>query len=394
MLASLFKDDETDMFRLDGYEQLSVEHGQFGSETAGVAIRAASPVGALALSAPAGEELWGYQLWVTEGAATVFRGPVHNAKLSSGGRGPAVEIAAEGHLQHALRRRCNWSPTKAVDSHTARPNTIAIEVIDAAIGAIAGPVAPTGYPGGVSRTDWGFSTTYAAGVATGMPTSVTWKQQAGKNVQDVVEELCQNYDMCPVLSRASTASYAINVAYPYRLVDRTASVVLTARRGNSTDFSWNTPYTLTTVARFAGAGSGAAQTDVFTTAGTPTYGTHEDQGTQPEGDLGVCVYGGAAMLRASAPLVTVETSVRNTTGLAFHLDYQWRDLVRVYDADCGRFADQVIVGWKLDAWAGGRGYRYELVLNEPRLSYMRLMAGKTGLPFGRSAGDRWRDTRG
>jgi hypothetical protein len=395
VVASLFTAGELDCYRIDGYEDLTVEHGQFGAATCQITIRPDSRVGDIAIAAPVGTELYGYQLWVAENGANVFRGPILDIGLTTSGNTSRIALTAENHLQHALRRRCNWTSDLAkMTTSSQAPNQSAIDIIDDAMGGVAGPVTPSGYPGGVTRTSWGHACTYSAGVAVGAPSSVIVSEQSGGNVQDVIEDMCLRYDMCPALRRTAAATYVIDIEYDHAGADLTDTVVLSANRGSLTDFSWQIPYTLTTVGRAAGAGAGTTQTDTYTATGTAIYGVYEDQITDPDADATACTETATALVRASSPLIVVEGTGLPTTNYRFKDDYQWRDTILVQDGTFGRYAEQTVIGWALRAWNGGRAYRYEIAINERRTDPLRLMAGKTGLPFGRSAGGRYREKSG
>jgi hypothetical protein len=156
---------------------------------------------------------------------------------------------------------------------------------------------------------------YRAGVAVGAPAAITFNQQGGGNLQDVIEELCQKANMCPNLRRTAAAVRYIDIEYPYERADKTGTVVLTRRRGTGSDFEMNVQYTLTTVARLAGAGSGAAQTPAWATTNVPQYGVHENQLTLPGVGAASAVQDATAMIRASTPLSSYKITPRDTTNV-------------------------------------------------------------------------------
>ena len=152
-------------------------------------------------------------------------------------------------------------------------------------------------------------------MAVGAPAAITFNQQGGGNLQDVIEGLCQKAAMCPNMRRTAAAVRYIDIEYPYERTDRTGTVVLTRRRGTGSDFEMNVPYTLTTVPRLAGSGSGATQTQAWATLGVGTYGVHENQMTLPGGGATAAVQDATAMIRASTPLSSYKITPRDTTNV-------------------------------------------------------------------------------
>ena len=308
-----------------------------------------------------------------------------------------VTLEVEGHLNAALRRRLVFSAslTDLAMPPTA-PNSIAVTLIDQCMGGGTGPIYPVGYPGGGGgplRTDF-LAQTYQAGLAVGAPVAVPYYAQPGKNLQDTIEDLCLRYDMCPVMQRAGPAVRRIDVQYPYEANDRTGTVVLTRLRGSLTAYEATVPYTLTTVARSAGAGSGATQVSVWQANNWPVYGVHEDQLTTPAGASGACTQDVQLILRASNPLIAYKVEVRDTANVKWGSDYFWRDGVLIYDDDYGQTIDQTIIAYTYEATNGGRAWSLQVELAERETAMLRYMAGRTGAPFGRSSGGKWKDTRG
>lgn len=376
------------------YGELQVEQERFGGQTLAISVRKDSRLVSLALGTAVGQECYGYSLGVYHRGQRLFLGPVREVGLKA--RPAYMDLTLEGHMQHALRRRQNWTSTGANGADTGRPNALAIQYIDRAMGGITGPVYPSGYPGGGAgplRTDYRYFT-YTAGVAVGLPTSITYEVQAGNNLQGVIEELCLRYDMCPVYTKLGALAGRIDVEYPYQRADLSSTICLTRLRGSVSSWEEAIPYGLTTVGRVAGAGSGATQVQSFATSGTATYGVYEDQATTPEATLTAAVNDTSLLTRAAAPLITYKIGVTDTANARFALDYGWRNTVAIYDPDWGRATEQLIVGFTYNASNGGRAWNAELTIQEPPASMLRHMAGKTGIPFGRSSGDRWRDNRG
>lgn len=388
---------ETQLSPVFDWQAVKVGRERFGAQTCEITVRRDHDLVNGALLAPGGL-FYGYGLWVFHDRWPIFQGPTLRATLKGGTdtHQAYVTIGLEGHLNHALRRRLNFSVNLTDVGMNLRANQIAINLIDAAMGGIAGPAYPTGYPGGGAgplRTD--FRTyTYRAGVPVGAPPIVWFNEQSGNNLQDVIEELCLRHDMCPVINRMSAATWSIDVQYPYRAADKTATIVLTRLRGTATGVETTVPYTLVTVARSAGAGSGSTQTQVWQTNNTALYGVYEDQLTTPNGPATACNVDVSAMIRASNPFIAYRVDARGTGQASFPRDYGWRDAVLVYDPDYGQTVSQTIIGFDYEATNGGRQWRVALQLNEGPTPTLRMMADKTGLPFGRSAGGRYRDNRG
>lgn len=376
------------------YGELEVEQERFGGQTLGISVRKDSRLASLALGVTVGQECYGYSLGVYHRGRTLFLGPVRDVGLKA--RPAYMDLTFDGHMQHALRRRQNWTATMADWSNTGRPNALAIQYIDNAMGGVAGPIYPSGYPGGGAgplRTDYRYFT-YTAGVAVGLPASITHETQAGNNLQGVIEELCLRYDMCPVYTQSGVLAGRIDVHYPYQLADLSSTICLTRLRGSVSSWEERIPYDLTTVGRVAGAGSGATQNQAFATSGTGTYGVYEDQVTTPAGTLTACTNDTSLLTRSASPLMSYKVGVVDTANARFAVDYGWRHTVAIYDPDWGRATEQLIVGFTYSASNGGRTWRVDLNVQEPPASMLRHMAGKTGIPFGRSSGDRWRDNRG
>lgn len=381
----------------DWDSSLKVTQDKYGPQSCDLTIRRDSRIGQLAVGAPAATVYLDYALWVFHGTTLLFSGPCLNPVLKGGGDtfSAFVDLTFHGHMNAALLRRMALTSNLgdiAVAVPTA-PNTVAITVIDNAMGVIAGPIYPTGYPGGVLRTNFG-PNVYRAGVAVGAPAPVLFNEQGGNNLQDVIEELCQKFNMCPAMRRTAAATRYIDVEYPYEKNDRTGTVVLTRRRGTAAGFEMSVPYTLTTVGRLAGAGSGAGQTQAWATAGVPTYGGHENQFTLPGAGAAASVQDAADMMRASSPLIPYKVVARDTSQVQWCRDYFWRDGVLVYDPDYGQTVDQTIVGYDYTSWNSGRAWQVELTLAERDASMLRHMAGRTGSPVYKGSGTRFLDNRG
>lgn len=392
----LYNGTESACWPVYDWETCQVKQSKYGQQTCDIAVRRDSVLGRQMIATTAAQIYLDYAIWVWHGATLLCSGPILNPELVAGADsfGAFVNIAAYGHLNAALLRRQNWTATNADFASGAPipPNQIAINVINNAMGVITGPVYPPGYPGGVVRTNFG-SNVYRAGVIVGAPAPVSVTEQSGNNAQDVIEELCQKFNMCPALRHTAPATRYIDIEYPYERNDRTGAVVLTRLRGTSVAFAMSVPYTLTTVARIAGSGGGATQTQSWATSGVATYGVHENQMTLPGGAASNTAQDAADMVRAATPQITYKVTARDTSQVQWCTDYFWRDGVLVYDADYGQTVDQTIVEYDYRAWNGGRAWEVDLTLGERAASTISHMASRTGQPFYKGAGTRFRDNR-
>jgi len=391
--AFLVEPDETAFHPLLDYASVTITQGQYGAMSASVTARAdASPVSTV-LAEAAGAEGYQWQLWVWHDSAILFRGPLVKFRAAhAGSDGSAyVGLESENHVAHALRRRVCWTSTKAdVAEALAAPNQILLNLIDDAMGGVAGPITPTSYPGGTARTDFK-NLTYSAGVVSGAPALVTYDIQNGSNLHDVAEDLCQLYDMVVTQNRNADATYSFDVQYPLEINDYSDTIWLTIRHGSAAAFSIDQPYTLVTVGRAAGAGAGATQTDTFTSSNVATYGVYEDQVSLPNGTSNAVAERATQIMRAATPQTAYEVVAVATGQAEFIADYKWRDKIRIYDPIWGKEADKTVLAYTYTATYGGRRWSADLVLGDTKTDLIRYALGKTGSPYGRSSGDIWRD---
>lgn len=390
---------EAKMYPLFSWDSLTVSYDQF-TATASLTVRQDHQIVGLGYAANSpSKAFFEHSLWVYYGATLLFWGPCIDLKLVGGAStsDSRVELQFEDHVQHALRRRMNWSQTQAYTKPaTAAPNAILLDLIDDAMGGVAGPVSPDDYPAGHTRDDFN-NWIYTAGAASGSPSNVDWSYQSGNNLLDVAVELCEKYDMIVTADRTAKATYNFNVEYPYQVNDKTGTIVLTPIRGTGTDWEVSYAHAYVNVARVGGDGEGASQTESWAhdNDSITDRGIYEDNATLPAGDADA-INSDSAWILADLKDARYEYATRPlyTTVARPFLDYNWRDKVMMYHPDYGHLVEQTIIGYKLDARNGGRSWTVDLTIDNKAMPVLRMMRDRVGGTPGRNSGGRWKDKNG
>lgn len=303
---------------------------------------------------------------------------------------PQITFTAETFCQHLASRRSNASTTKADVTYTDQAD----DIIRQAARNCNGSVSPTGYPGGVSRGDFGSGWTVAVQANTGSAATISVGEQEGGNVWGFMTHVAEKGDCFIWTAETSAGTWQYRVETPYLENDRSASIVLTAPAGSLAGYKlgYTTEDIVNTFA-IKGSGSGATQVKTWYNDATSTAarGVYEGDVTLPSasGSTYTDAEGATVLDRYGSPLATVEAQIRDTASarFVFHASstsgqYGMRDQVTVAVPQIATTLTAVVVGWKI-AQQGDSP-----VVTSTKLGDFRPSVGKQAALFGGFFGSR------
>lgn len=313
---------------------------------------------------------------------------------------PFATFTAETFTQHLPKRRSNNTATKA--SVTYADN--ADDIIRQSFRNANGSVSPSGYPGGVSRGDFG-DWTMAVQADIGAASSISLSEQDGNNVWLFATHVAEKGDCYIYSVETSAGTFNMRVDSPYQENDRSSSIVLTPAAGNVPDYtSSRTMLDLVNVASVRGDGAGASQVKGWQEDGpsVATRGVFEGESTVAGASSTTYTDTEAASIltRQGDPTDTIEVSVRSTSGARFvyHASaatgqYGMRDKVSVVLPQISTAATAIVRGWKIEQ--GGAGpIRESIKLGDLRASVGKAAAMFSGFPGVFASGSRFRTNSG
>jgi len=350
-----------------------------------------------------GWEQWSLDLYLRRTGVPIWSGPIVSSTLTPGPslRGaPTVTLLATTFLQHfATRRRYN-SATYADIATTDYPE----DIIRKAFRDACGDVVPTGYPGGLTRAEFGTGWTVdgAADVGTVSPTIALHEQEGGL-LLDTVRHIADKGDCYLYASETRAATWSLTTARPYQDTDTTSRFVLTPVRGSVTEWQLEkTVLDLLNVVGIKGDGSGAGQIKgyQYDAASVAARGVYEGEGTLPAASSTTYTDTEATRIVElhAEPHEAVEVALRDVTGAQFYgttsgQHYELRDLVRIDLPTVGAQVDAVVRGWTV-AQSGTGPFEATMKLGNLRLNALMQAVDVVGYVGPRLGGNRWRNNDG
>lgn len=312
---------------------------------------------------------------------------------------PSATFTAETFTQHLAKRRANNTTSKVDVLYTDNAD----DIIRQALRDCSGTITPTGYPVGVSRTDFG-DWTVAVEANTGTASSISVSEQDGKNVWLFVNHVADKGDCYIYTTESPAATFTYKVTSPYQGRDARA-VVLTPAAGSV--LSWSETRTildLVNVAAVKGDGDGATQVKGWqaTTSSITTRGVFESEATVPGASSTTYTdtEATAILAKQAEPTDTLEVEIRSTPGARFvyHTasttgEYGMRDLVTLAFPTISVAAEAIIRGWKIEQ-SGAGPIKESIIVGDIRPSVVKSAALRSGWPGPFSSGDYYRNNNG
>lgn len=349
-----------------------------------------------------GWEEWSFDVYIRR-SDPVWSGPIVSRSFTSGPSlhgDPTVTLTAVTFLQHFLSRRRNNSATYADVQTTDYPE----DIIRLAYRNACGDVTPTGYPGALTRDNFGTSWTVdgAADEGSASPTLAIHEQEGGL-LLDYVREVADKGDCYLYATETSAATWELTTERPYQDTDTTSQFVLTPARGSVT--AWATELSildLLNVVAIKGDGSGATQVKGYQTDATSTTarGIYEGEGTLPAASSTTYTDTEATRIieTNAEPHETVTLALRDVSGAQFYgttsgQHYEMRDLVRFYLPSVATTVDAVVRGWRLTQ-SGTGPFDASMTLGNFRMPELRQALSAVPTIGRRLTGNRWQNRDG
>lgn len=350
-----------------------------------------------------GWERWSFDVYIRGMTTPEWSGPIITRAFTAGPSlhgEPTVTFTAVTFCQHFLSRRRNNTATYADVATTDYPE----DLIRIAYRNACGDVTPTGYPGGVNRSDFGTGWTVdgAADVGTVSPTIAKFEQE-GNLLLDYCRDVADKGDCYLYASETSAATWSLTTARPYQDTDTTASFVLTPVRGSVT--SWRLEHTvadLINVAGIKGDGSNTGQVKGYQSDATSiaSRGVFEGEGTLPAASSTTYTDTEATRMVElyAEPTETIEIAARDVSGAQFYgqtagSTYGLRDLLRFYIPPIDTTVDAVLRGYRI-AQSGEGPVSVDLTLGNIRVPVHKQVFDGAGYMGRRLTGGRWRNNDG
>lgn len=398
--------DRATRWRIGQWSSLSVakeEHdaGTFAITAPSNAAWILSAVSESAFDVVSGWEEFSFDVYID--GTLEWSGPIVDRKTTPGAAGhawPYVTLTAETFTQHLPKRRANNTTDKSVSVSTDNAD----DIIRQALRNANGSVTPTGYPGGVSRADFG-SFTMAVQADTNSAASLAVSEQDGNNTWLFVTHVAEMGDCYIYTVETSAGTFNYRVDYPYQENDRTAAIVLTPAGGTVTDYASDRTLTdLVNVAAVKGSGNGATQVKGWQSDGTSiaARGVFEGEDTLPGASSSTYTDTEATSILdlQGNPIDTLDVSIRSTAAARFvyHAStstgqFGMRDQITVVLPQLATAATAIVRGWKIEQ-SGTGPFRESITLGDIRPSVGKAAALSTGWPGPFSAGGRRRNNSG
>lgn len=355
-------------------------------------------------------EFWSFDFYVNNFSSPAYSGPIVARGFTPGpalGCTPLATLTCETFWQHFTRRRANSTSANADAVNAA---VYPENIVRGAYRNALGTVTPTGYPGGVSRSDMSGTAAYwtvtgASDSGTSSPTLNVY-EQSGKSLQLYAVGVAEKGDLYLYASETSAATWQLTTSRPYSNKDATGNFVLTPYAGSITSYKLEqTLLELLNVVGMKGDGSNTGQVKGWREDGVGSvnaHGVYEGEATLPAASSTTYTNteaDGILNLQAD-PAERVTVSLRDVTGAAFNaIDagssafYTHRTQIRFYLPTIGATIDAIVRGWKASQ-SGTGDMVVEAQLGNLTASINKQAARRAGWigPF--MSGDRWGNSDG
>lgn len=313
---------------------------------------------------------------------------------------PNVVFVAETFAAHLLSRRQGATATKADVAY----NDNADDIIRQAVRNATGVVAPSGYPVGVGRDDFGPDWTVAVEANASAAATMLIGEQEGGNLLTFDQHVAEKGDCYIKVTESPAATWTVGVEYPYQENDRSSAIYLQPSAGTVTSYAATRSIEdLMNVFAVKGDGDGASQVKTYysDTPSITARGVFEGEVTIPSASLtSVDAEGDSIIDHYAAPLNTVTVEVRDTDNgrFVYHPsaasgEYGMRDKVSVVIPQAATSLTAVVKGWEVSQQGAGP-MRTTVKLGDLRAT-PRNQAAMFGAWMGRFAsGPRWRNRGG
>lgn len=321
----------------------------------------------------------------------IWTGKSVTVRMVSQGAYGIVEVTFEHSYGHFLRRRQVFAASLAAIDQTDQADDAILIIQKAQIGL--SPTIPTGHPG--TRTNFG-SSTVTVHTGSGLAPSTRILEQSGNNLLDVTVDAIDTHDLAPIMLDQENGTYVLNMTYPFEEEDVTATVIFSQWHGNLSTFEFvSDRLQLANIAAVEGKTAKDAEWD-DDPASITLWGETElfAQKPQDADDVNAKVVEAASLIgRQGSAKLTYKAEIIETDGHRFVTNWFWRSRIKIVEAIWNIEVEGAVKTWAMQV-ANSRMYKLDVVLGEPRVGdIFRHVAGFTGLPGPRLAGNKWRNRR-